>query len=212
MTLYSPVKLPDPATNPALRADPSQPVPPADWDRLPSKLAKSRTGLKRPQLEKEAFVYDAEQDVYWCPQGQKLHPEQVTSERNGTGRAERHRYKAAAVACAGCPLRERCLQDGAKRRQISRDQHETLREQHVQRMSTPEAQAKYARRRSECERPFAVIKHQFGARRFLLRGLERVRLEWRWLATAFNLGRLMSLIRARAGPASVRSASTPGLV
>ncbi len=210
VTLYSPVKLPDPAKNPALRADPSQPVPPEAWNRLPTKLAKSRTGQKRPQLEKEAFVYDAERDVYWCPQGQPLHPEQVTSERNGTGRVERHRYKAAAVACAGCPLRELCLQEGAERRQISRDQHESLREQHAQRMSTPEAQAKYARRRSECERPFAVIKHQFGARRFLLRGLEQVKTEWRWLATAFNLQRLMSLIRSRAGPAPVLLASPPG--
>jgi hypothetical protein len=50
------------------------------------------------------------------------------------------------------------------------------------------------------ERPFAVIKHQFGARRFLLRGLAQVRTEWRWPATAFNLTRLISLIRSRAGP------------
>ena len=45
-----------------------------------------------------------------------------------------------------------------------------------------------------------MIKHHFGARRFLLRGLKQVRVEWQWLATAFNLHRLMRLIRGRAGP------------
>jgi hypothetical protein len=45
-----------------------------------------------------------------------------------------------------------------------------------------------------------MIKHHYGARRFLLRGLDRVRQEWQWLATAFNLDRLMSLFRSRAGP------------
>ncbi len=50
------------------------------------------------------------------------------------------------------------------------------------------------------ERPFAVIKQQFGARRFLLRGLANVKTEWQWLATAFNLERLLSFLRRRAGP------------
>jgi hypothetical protein len=57
-----------------------------------------------------------------------------------------------------------------------------------------------ARRREVAERPFAVIKQQFGARLFLLRGLDKVRTEWRWLTTAFNLTRLMSLWPSRAGP------------
>jgi hypothetical protein len=46
-----------------------------------------------------------------------------------------------------------------------------------------------------------LIKQQFGTRKFLLRGLEKVRTEWNWLATAFNLERLISLtLRSRAGP------------
>ena len=44
------------------------------------------------------------------------------------------------------------------------------------------------------------IKQTFGARNFLLRGLKNVRQEWRWLASSFNLDRLMSLMRIRAGP------------
>lgn len=198
VTLYSPVPIADPQ-NPALRDDPSKPVPAEAWDRLPQKPARSRNGEKRPQLTKEAFVYDAEKNVYFCPQGEKLEPVHTTSERSKTGRTTRTRYKAPASACANCPLRDLCLQQGARRREISRDQHEPLREDLARRMATPEGQAKYALR-SQAERPFAVIKQQFGARRFLLRGLEKVKTEWRWLTAAYNLTQLMTHLRSRAGP------------
>lgn len=208
-TLYSPLAAPDAATNPALRADPTQPVPPEDWDRLPTKEIKNRSGEKQSQLTKDAFVYDEQNDCYWCPQGQKLSFVHKTSETIAGGRVERSRYKANAAACAACPLRACCLQKKATRREVSHDQHAALRERHAKRMATPEAQAKYKKRREVAEMPFAIIKHHFGARRFLLRGLNNVRTEWRWLATAFNLHKLMSLMRTRAGPAAALSLSAP---
>ena len=208
-TLYSPLAAPDAATNPALRADPTQPVPPEDWDRLPTKEIKNRSGEKQSQLTKDAFVYDEQNDCYWCPQGQKLSFVHKTSETIAGGRVERSRYKANAAACAACPLRACCLQKKATRREVSHDQHAALRERHAKRMATPEAQAKYKKRREVAEMPFAIIKHHFGARRFLLRGLNNVRTEWRWLATAFNLHKLMSLMRTRAGPAAGLSLSAP---
>ena len=73
-------------------------------------------------------------------------------------------------------------------------------EAHTQRMTTPEAKQKYAARGHRGERPFAQIKHHFGARQFLLRGLKEVRMEWTWLVNAFNLRTLLTLIQARPGP------------
>ena len=46
------------------------------------------------------------------------------------------------------------------------------------------------------ETPFAIIKNIFEVRRFLLRGLEKVRTEWRWVCTAYNLKKLMAAIAA----------------
>ena len=199
ITVYSPCSIPDPAANPALRADLTQPVPADQWDRLPMKKV-TVSGKAGMQLDKSAFVYDAEQNCYWCPQGQSLPYLNTTSEPSGTGKRIRQRYQAAAEACAACPLRDRCLTGRAQARQISREQYESQRERHAQRMAQPEAQEKYALRRHVGERPFAVIKHQFGLRRFLLRGLKRVQAEWHWAVCAFNLLRLMSLRRSRAGP------------
>jgi transposase len=199
ITVYSPCSIPDPATNPALRADPSQPVPADQWDRLPMKKVK-HSGKPGLQLEKSAFAYDAERDCYWCPQGRPLSYTTTTREASGTGQRIRRRYQAAAETCAACPLRDRCLTGRAPARQISREQYEPHRERHAQRMAQPEAQKKYAQRRHVGERPFAVIKHQYGLRRFLLRGLERVQAEWDWAVCAFNLQRLMTLVQGRAGP------------
>ena len=201
VVLYSPIRIPDATTNPAIREDPTQSVSEEDWDRLPMKNVTIK-GKKRQQLDKAAFIYDEQRKCYWCPWGQPLKYVHTTSEALSRGRRIRDRYKADPQACADCPLRERCLQGKAKQRQISREQHEGLREQHARRMATPEAKQKYALRRHPGERPFAVIKNVFGARRFLLRGLDNVRTEWSWLATAFNLQRLMNLIESRAGPSA----------
>ena len=206
ITLYSPVSTPDPKTNPALRDDPTEPVAPEAWDRLPTKKVNFK-GQKGQQLDKAAFVYDEARNCYWCPQGQPLEYKGTTQEITGHRHRFRDRYSANPQACASCPLRKRCVYGKTKQRQISREQYEQVREEHAQRMATDEAKKKYSRRRHVGECPFAIIKHHFGARRFLLRGLNQVRIEWRWLATAFNLQRLMNLIQNRAGPMSAFAVS-----
>ena len=40
------------------------------------------------------------------------------------------------------------------------------------------------------EYPTGILKSVLGLRQFLLRGLEKVRTEWRWACTAFNLKKL----------------------
>lgn len=199
INLYSPLPGQAAADNPAVRDDPSQPVAVEDRDRLPAKPV-HRRGVNSQQLDKQAFVYDAENDCYWCPEGKRLPYANTTSEKRKGSCFQRRRYKAAEEDCAGCPLRARCLQGNTKQRTVSRGQHESHREAHAKKMATDEAKTKYSRRRHPGERPFAVTKQVFGARRFLLRGFAQVRQEWTWLAAAFNLTRLIGLIAGGAGP------------
>jgi hypothetical protein len=197
--LYSPVKGQSDADNPALRDDPRQPVAAADCDRLPAKRIK-RDGKRYEQLDKRAFVYDEQADCYWCPAGKKLSYAGTTREQKRNRVRERRRYKSPPDDCTECPLLAMCVQSKAKSRTINREQHEALRESHAVKMATEAAQEKYSRRRHPGERPFAVTKQQFGARRFLLRGLDQVKQEWHWLASAFNLDRLFGLMRGGTGP------------
>ncbi len=207
ITFYSPVPLPDPATNPALRDDPSRPVSEADWERLPTHSMKVG-GKACRQLDKTAFVYDEASDCYWCPLGQPLHYSHTTSESRGRGgRRVRRRYHADAKRCSTCALRERCVMGNRKSREINREQFDAHRQRHALHMAQPESQTKYARRRHAGERPFATIKHQFGLRQFLLRGLHAVADEWRWAVVAFNLHRMIRLQQSRAGPSPQLSSS-----
>lgn len=202
VTLYSPSELLPAAENPATRTDPTQPVPKELWDRLPAKVVVKQRGGKPEvsQLSKESFLYDAPENCFWCPLGKKLSPQQHTKEKLARGDQLRTRYRANPADCAACPLRTRCLRETAKRREVSRYENDSLLEELAERMATPEAKTKYARRRHVGEWPFAVIKQQWGARQFLLRGLHKVRIEWRWLATAFNLWRMICCQQNRAGP------------
>ncbi|MFO1042601.1 MAG: transposase [Planctomycetaceae bacterium] len=132
----------------------------------------------------------------------------TSTEKLKTGNQVRRRYKSDATKCAMCALRERCLKPGVTIREISRFEHDHLRKPLAQRMSTPEAKQKYARRREVAEHPFAIIKQHYGIRQFFLRGLERVRQEWRWITTAFNLHKLINL-RSRPGPDIALGVTSP---
>ena len=58
-------------------------------------------------------------------------------------------------------------------------------------MATEPARELYNERPRMAETTFGILKQVMGLRQFLLRGLEKVRTEWRWAATAFNLMKLV---------------------
>jgi len=58
------------------------------------------------------------------------------------------------------------------------------------RLSTREGKDFYAKRKSTVEPVFGIIKHVLGFRQFLLRGIKKVRGEWKLLQCAFNLKRM----------------------
>jgi hypothetical protein len=173
--------------NPARRADPTQPVAEADWPRLPRNAQK--------QLDKSCFVYVEQSHCYYCPQGRRLEYAEIHQvTRNGQEVAVRvYRCKN----CENCPLSAACRSPKARRgRQIYRDPYEPLREEMAARMETAEGRATYAHRMHGAETPFAHLKQVMGVRQFLLRGLENVRTEWRWVCTAFNLQKLLKAVAA----------------
>ena len=207
--LYAPTKTVDPATNPAVRETLDQPVPQSELGQLPV-VNVNVAGVKRKQLSKDAFVFDAQNNCYWCPNGKALEFKGTTSEKRASGgRRTRYRYKIDGDACAGCPLAELCLREPSSGRRVTHQENEAARVAHANKMATDEAKEIYRRRQHPTERPFAVIKSQFGMRQFLTRGLERVGQEWSWCVAAFNLHRLMGLIRNKAGPPQQASEVSP---
>ena len=64
-----------------------------------------------------------------------------------------------------------------------------------ERMNSPSGQEVYGSRSWICETPFAFIKSWMNFRQFLLRGLEKVKTEWLWSCTAYNLRELVADVR-----------------
>ena len=66
----------------------------------------------------------------------------------------------------------------------------TAQERMAAKVWTPEGKALYARRKVIVEPVFGQIKEARGFRRFLLRGLEKIRGEWRLVCLTHNLLKL----------------------
>jgi transposase len=171
------------ANNPAIRPDATEPVPQEQWDKLP-------VNAQNKMLDKASFIYDGEKDCYRCPMGKTLeysHDKPYSRDKvEGTYRI----YECGGGA--GCPLASRCLPKNATERRVSRDEFEASRERMAGRMKGEEGKAQYQRRAHAAETPFAVFKTVMNFRQFLLRGLEKVNMEQRWICIAYNLRKLMA--------------------
>jgi len=170
--------------NPALRADPTQPVPEALHEKLP-------VNPSHKALDKSAFVYDAQRDCYHCPMGKTLPLHAIHHlQRDGIQRT----YQASTDDCRNCPLARRCLVGASSERRIRRDEYEPLREEMARRMQSADGQKKYKRRSFLAETPFAVMNTTFNFRQFLLRGLAKAGTELLWICSAMNISKLVRLL------------------
>ena len=200
--MIGPLVEPKCENNPAQRSDPSQPVPESELDRLP-------VNRQTKRFDKLAFHYVEQEDCYYCPAGKQL--KFRTLERTRRDHCVVMRRVYTCRECQGCPLAGRCRQKphSPKGRELHHDMHEEARRHHRRKMLTAEAKASQARRPHAAETPFAVIKSQFGIRRFLLRGIAGVTQEWLWCSTAFNMKKFMSMwleVRSQLGIQAVSPA------
>lgn len=67
------------------------------------------------------------------------------------------------------------------------------------RLETARGRSKYRLRKQTVEPVFGILKEAMGFRRFLLRGLEKVRGEWQLVCLAYNCRRLHRLMQAMEG-------------
>jgi transposase len=170
--------------NPAIREDLSEPVAVEQADQLP-------VNPSTKKFDSQAFVYDAEADIYYCPQGRKLHRIGSENNKQRSGKTIKTTIYQCET-CEGCPLLAHCRNgsDHQNPRSVRRDEYEEIRQRHREKMSDPEVKKRYAKRFAFGERPFGQIKGNFGIRRFAGRGQETVESEWNLATTAHNLLRL----------------------
>jgi transposase len=150
---------------------------------------KTSKNEKKGLYTNERFRYDAGQDHYVCPAGQRL----VLLRR------EMHEGRpmgiyANAAACQGCPRAARCHQN-QNGRYIRRPPEAALLEQMRKRLKeNPELMRV---RQKVAEHPFGTIKRAMEQGYFLLRGRRKTRGEFALSALAYNLKRALAVLGAR---------------
>ena len=139
------------------------------------------------QLAKSAFRYEENEDIYVCPQNQKLH-------RDGTGKdANNRRYRQyLCKTCSTCPIAKTCT-TSIKGRTIKRFEGEELKEAMGQIMKHPLARKEYRQRKAMVEPVFAEMKERQDLKRFHRKGLQKVKVEFALHCVANNLKRAIRL-------------------
>jgi len=138
---------------------------------------------------KARFTYDAERDVFVCPEGKDL-------EFSGVKPARHDKEKELRVyGCRcyrDCAVRWEC--SGAKKgRTIEKDPHYESVVRQVEKQKGGDGAALLRRRKEIVERVFGTLKEGDGFRRWSVVGLEKVRAQWSLMCTVTNLRTLWRL-------------------
>ena len=139
------------------------------------------------KIQRSAFTYDAESDIYICPAGNRLRLTKLQRSSGGLGLI----YKPSRKECLACPMREQCMTNNGNVRMLTRSYFQSAVEKNLSKRETPEYTEALRKRQIWCEGTFAAQKHGHNLTRVLRRGLEAAEDHCLLSATAMNLKRMI---------------------
>jgi transposase len=140
----------------------------------------------------ENMPYDPERDQFTCLHGKRLRYRWTEHRITKNGYAtERRVYECES--CQDCPLREKCTRAAGNRQVRVSFQLWTHRQQARENLLSAAGQRLRSQRGVDVESVFGRVKEDWGFRRFLLRGLAKVTVEWGLLSMAHNLAKVWSV-------------------
>lgn len=152
----------------------------------------------RPHLySKGCFIYDEARDQYICPQGEKLSPSATARVTGPYHKRKVTVYRTKRGVCAQCTRRQQCTEDEKLGRSISRDGYEGYRDRMRTKLITEQGKTLYGKRKCIVEPVIGQIKTRGGFSQFLLRGLQKVRIEWKIGTIAHNLLKIVGKVSGK---------------
>lgn len=141
---------------------------------------------KHKAFSKEHLYYNQEKDFYVCPMGQRMHKthESRRITKNGFEQKLSH-YQAKNRD--GCPVRSVCHQPKANRSIERNHNFERHKQKARERLLSEESIKKRKQRCYDVEPVFAHLKHNHHFKRFTLKSLKKVEIEFELHALAHNL-------------------------
>jgi len=140
----------------------------------------------KPPFHVDNLYYNKDQNCYYCPMGQQMRFIGQTIKATEVG-YKRTLSRYQAYNCNGCPLRGKCHKGKDKRTiEISHRLNE-LKEKARKTLLSEKGLVHRKQRPVDVEPVFGMIKENRNFRRFMLRGLEKVNIEFGLIAIAHNL-------------------------
>lgn len=139
-------------------------------------------------FDKSQFVYDQDQDCYYCPQGQRL----IFRRFQDKAHKKRDYCIESPGICRACCHYGICTKSNSGRT-IVRHVLEELKQKIEHRYEQPDMRQIYARRKARVEHPFGYIKKAIKFRQLSLKGRSGAQAEVSILAMCFNLRRMITI-------------------
>jgi hypothetical protein len=135
------------------------------------------------------FVYDASGDSYTCPEGKRLAYYKTRKKKTKSRQWNHKVYKG--TECSDCGKRSLCTK--SKVRELLIDIREPLLRRMREKLLSKEGALKYFKRQYTIEPLFGHLKYNLGYRSFLLRGVEKVRAEFKLMCIGWNLQKMFKM-------------------
>lgn len=155
---------------------------------------RTKFSSKKDKYSKWHFKYDAQRDVYYCPEGNDVTYVRTSKDNKGL---EFRLYRG--VNCDTCPVRKLCIKTGKKisnntvtrMRTITIYPEDDLIKKMREKLDSNEGKMIYKKRGSTVELVHGDIQKNRGFTQFVLRGLEKVKVEYNLIAIAYNIRKII---------------------
>jgi len=155
---------------------------------IPDNFFKVEGRGKSKWFRKSIFRFDEEKDCYYCPAGITMPFIRIQKRKD-----EPDLKQYVCNFCSDCILKKACTK--AENRIISRDPREHLLVEMRAKLRTVEGEELYQERMYTAEPVFGQMKHNRGFWEFLLRGKEKVNVEFLMMCIVHNIGKIEGFVK-----------------
>jgi transposase len=144
---------------------------------------------KQDRFRAASFSYDDDEDEFICPAEQRLSYRWTQPYQTENGfQTELRVYECED--CSRCELKTQCTRAVGNRQIRTSLRWRELQQVATRKLTSEQGLRLRSKRPVEAESVFARLKHNWGVRRFLLRGKDKVEVEWGLLSIAHNLAKV----------------------
>lgn len=153
----------------------------------------SKKNFSKQIFKTQNWKYEEDNDVYICPNNKELQYLYSATKTTDNGYVTNIRAYECKD-CDSCSMKELCTKGTNNKRITKNDKLNELKQIFRENAKTETGKKLLKQRSVDVESVFGKIKGNWGFRRFLLKGLPKVNVEWGLLSLAHNLTKLKNIL------------------